>query len=131
MSESILTSTKKILGIAEEYTAFDLDIVTHINSVFFILHQLGIGPQYVYAIEDASATWDRFLGVDPTYNAVKSYIYMKVRLMFDPPGTSFAITAMQELVKEAEWRLSSQREYLIWTPAGAIVDGGDALERRV
>ena len=106
MSKSILTSTKKILGIAEDYTAFDLDIITHINSVFTTLQQLGVGPVEGFMIEDAQPTWEHFLGNDKRLNSVKTYVYMRVRLMFDPPATSFAISSMQEQVKELEWRLN-------------------------
>ena len=106
MSKSILTSTKKILGSAEDYTAFDLDIITHINSVFTTLQQLGVGPVEGFMIEDAQPTWEHFLGNDKRLNSVKTYVYMRVRLMFDPPATSFAISSMQEQVKELEWRLN-------------------------
>ena len=108
MSKSILNSTKKILGIAEDYTAFDLDIITHINSVFTTLQQLGVGPVEGFMIEDALPTWEHFLGDDKRLNSVKTYVYMRVRLMFDPPATSFAISSMQEQVKELEWRLNVQ-----------------------
>ena len=108
MSTSILTSTKKILGIAEDYTAFDLDIITHINSVFTTLQQLGVGPVEGFMIEDALPTWEHFLNGDKRLNSVKTYVYMRVRLMFDPPATSFAISSMQEQVKELEWRLNVQ-----------------------
>jgi hypothetical protein len=115
MSDSILTSTKKILGIADDYTAFDLDIISHINSVFSTLNQLGIGPAEGFMIEDKSITWDAFLGADLRLNAVKQYVYLRVRMVFDPPGTSYAVAAMQEQIKEHEWRLNVVREDDQWT----------------
>ena len=126
MSNSILTSTKKILGIDDDYTAFDLDIITHINSAFVTLTQLGIGPTNGFMIEDATTTWDAFLGSDIRLNSVKSYVYMRVRLLFDPPTTSYLITALNEQLKELEWRLNVGREETEWvdpTPT-TIIDGG-------
>lgn len=114
MSASILNSIKKVLGIDESYTAFDADIVMHINSVFSTLNQLGVGPAEGFMIEDESATWDTFIGTDPRFNAVKSYVYLRVRLLFDPPTTSYMIEAQQQQVKELEWRLNVQREGESW-----------------
>lgn len=108
MTDSILTSTKKILGIAADYNAFDLDIMTHINSVFLNLDQIGVGPAGGFLIEDAEAEWWDLLGDDPRLNAVKTYVYLKVRLIFDPPTTSFAIGAMEKQIEELEWRLNVQ-----------------------
>lgn len=114
MTSSILTSTKKILGIEEEYTAYDLDIITHINSVFSTLSQLGIGPEAGFAIEDAATTWDTFLGTDPNLNAVKTYVYLRVRMLFDPPSTSYAQDSMRKQIEEIEWRLNVYREGTAW-----------------
>lgn len=108
--QSILTSTKKLLGIEAEYTAFDLDITLHINSVFATLHQLGVGPVDGFIIEDAAKTWDQFINGKMAINSVKSYVYLKVRVLFDPPATSFAIDAMTNQIKEFEWRLCSAVE---------------------
>ncbi len=130
MSASILTSTKKILGIEETDTSFDLDILTHINSVFSTLNQLGIGPEQGFAIEDATPTWDAFLGTDPRLNQVKSYVYLRLRLIFDPPTSSYAITAMEKQVAEFEWRLNVYREETGWTDPDpdpvieTVLDGG-------
>lgn len=110
MTESILTSTKKVLGLAADYTEFDSDIIMHINSVFATLHQLGIGPINGFAIEDTEATWDAFLLGDNRFNSVKTYVYLKVRLIFDPPTSSFAIAAMEKQISELEWRLNVARE---------------------
>lgn len=118
MSTSILTSTKKILGIEESYTVFDSDIVMHINSVFSTLTQLGVGPSYGFMIEDADAVWSDFLGDDPRLNPVKTYVYLRVRLLFDPPTTSFLIASYQEQIKELEWRLN----VLVDTPSSEEID---------
>lgn len=112
--QSILDSTKKILGIDKSYKVFDLDILTHINSVFADLHQMGIGPDAGFAIEDDQATWDEFTAGDILLNAVKTYVYLRVRLLFDPPGTGFALNAMKEQVREHEWRLNVYREGESW-----------------
>lgn len=103
--ESVLTSIKKLLGISEEYTQFDQDLIMHINSVFLTLFQLGIGEEVVM-IEDDSYYWDDFLD-DPTQlQAVRSYVYLKVKLLFDPPLSSAVIEAMNRQIAEFEWRLN-------------------------
>lgn len=105
--ESILTSIKKLLGIAEEYEHFDNDIIMHINSVFMILTQLGVGPSKGFVITDSSASWDDFLPEGgEKLQAVKTYMYMKVRLMFDPPNSSAVMESMNRMVSEFEWRLN-------------------------
>jgi hypothetical protein len=117
----ILVSVKKILGIDEAYTAFDLDIMTHINSVFSTLNQLGIGPDAGFMIEDDSATWDTFLAndtdgtPDPKLNSVKTYMHQRVRLVFDPPQTSYLVESYKEQIRELEWRLNVKREGEKWT----------------
>lgn len=113
---SILNDTKKILQLAEDYTAFDLDVITHINTAFTTLQQLGIGPVEGFMIEDASAEWEAFLGGDPRLNSVKTYLYLRVRLVFDPPATSFHIAALEKQIEELEWRLNVQREGETWVP---------------
>jgi hypothetical protein len=115
VADSILTSVKKILGIAEDYEAFDVDILMHINSVFSTLNQLGIGPADGFMIEDASATWDDFIPDDPRFNSVKTYVCLRVRLLFDPPTTSYLITALENQFRELEWRLNVVREGDSWT----------------
>lgn len=116
MEQSILTSTKKILGIAEDYTVFDLDIITHINSAFSTLTQLGVGPADGFMIEDESALWTDFDPVDDhfNYNSVKSYVFLKVKQLFDPPTTSYLISATEQQIKELEWRLNTYREDSEW-----------------
>ena len=110
MDESILNSVKKILGIASDYDAFDTDIIIHINSVFSTLNQLGLGPDEGFMIEDDSASWGDFLLDDMRLNAIKTYVYLRVRVLFDPPTTGFTLTALQEQIKELEWRLNVYRE---------------------
>jgi hypothetical protein len=112
--DSILTSIKKVLNVPADYTAFDVDILMHINSVFSTLQQLGIGPENGFMIEDASPTWDTFLGTDLRLNAVKSYVYLRVRLLFDPPTTSYLIEAQNKQIQELEWRLNVTREGDAW-----------------
>lgn len=107
---SILDTTKKVLGLDSEYTAFDQDIMLHINSVLPTLYQLGIGPDDGFMIEDKTPTWTDYLGTDKNLNSVKSYVYLKVKLLFDPPQTSFAIAAMEKQIEELEWRINVHRE---------------------
>lgn len=110
MSDSILTSTKKALDVPEDYTVFDGNIIMHINSVFSTLNQLGIGPVEGFEIEDDSPTWTQYLLGNARLNCVKSYMYLRVRYLFDPPATSFVLAAMKEQMNELEWRISSERE---------------------
>lgn len=112
---SILDSVKKNLGIDDDYDVFDNDIVMYINGVFSTLNQLGIGPTEGFAIEDGTATWDELLGTDLRLNSVKTYTYLVVRLIFDPPATSFTIEAMNRQIKELEWRINAYREEESWT----------------
>lgn len=114
MGDSILTSIKKILGIEAEYTAFDIDILMYTNSVFSTLNQLGIGPENGFSIEDATPTWDAFLGNDLSLNPVKTYVSLRVRLLFDPPTTSYLMDAIKQQIQELEWRLNVQREGVSW-----------------
>lgn len=103
--DSILDSIKKLLGIAPEYTAFDNDIIMHINSVFFILSQIGVGPAEGFSIKDNSATWTDFVPNITNLEALKTYVYLKVRLLFDPPSSSAVAEAMNRQISELEWRL--------------------------
>lgn len=121
MSDSILNTTKKILGIEADYTAFDPDILIHINSVFSTLYDLGIGPEDGFAIDDAAATWDSFLNGDKRLNSVKTYVYLRVRLLFDPPTTSYLINSMKEQVQELEWRINTHREGTSWIDPTPVI----------
>lgn len=114
MEDSILNGTKKILGMEPSYTAFDFDIITHINSVFSTLGQLGVGPATGFMIEDDTATWDSFLENDNRYNLVKSYLYLRVRMLFDPPTTSYLLGAYEKQIEQMEWRINAEREHTDW-----------------
>lgn len=108
--DSILTSIKKLLGITEDYTHFDADIIMHINGVFMILRQLGVGPEGGFSISDDSAVWSDFLPEGTGLELVKSYTYQKVRMLFDPPQSSAVMEAMKRSIDEFEWRLNVQAE---------------------
>ena len=109
--DSILTSIKKLLGITEDYTHFDDDIIIHINSVFMVLTQLGVGPETGYSIAGKSNTWDEFIAAnDSRFQSVKSYVYLKVKLLFDPPLSSAVIESINRTINEFEWRLNAEAE---------------------
>ena len=109
--ESILTSIKKMLGIEEEYEHFDMDLIMHINSVFSTLNQLGVGPENGFRIEDDSTTWSEFISTDNMqFEFVKSFIYLKVKLLFDPPLSSAVIESMNRQISELEFRLNIAAE---------------------
>lgn len=109
-SQSILDSIKKLLLIEGEDDAFDTDLVIHINSVFFALYQLGVGPDTPFSIEDSTAVWGDFMNRQDI-EAVKSYMYLRVRLLFDPPSTATMYDAIDKQTKELEWRLNSAVDY--------------------
>lgn len=104
---SILLSVKKMLGITEDYEQFDVDIIIHINSVLMVLNQLGVGPDEGFAITGPQEVWTDFMGDATDLEAVKSYVYMKVKMLFDPPMTSSMADAMNRLISELEWRICS------------------------
>lgn len=108
--ESILTSIKKLLGIDEADAHFDTDIIMHINAAFMTLYQLGVGPSKCFKITTDEQTWYDFLGESGDFEAVKTYIYRKVRVNFDPPSSSFVLDAMDRQSREDEWRLMLQAE---------------------
>lgn len=105
--ESILTSIKQLLGVEESYTVFDLDILTHINSMFSTLHQLGLGPNEGFMIESKTEKWSAFIDDNKLLASVKTFIYIKVRLVWDPPDRSFVIEALQKQADEIGWRLNA------------------------
>lgn len=109
MNDSILTTIKEMLGIAEEYAHFDSTIIRHINSAFMTLHQLGVGPKGFKILSDEQ-TWYDFLGESDDLEAVITYVYEKVKLNFDPPSSAFVMEAMKEQSREDEWRLNAQAE---------------------
>lgn len=120
MTDSILLSTKRTLGLADDYDVFDQELILHINSVLGTLTQLGIGPENGYMIVDDSATWEELLGLGPDglnpelrYNMVKSYVHLRIRLLWDPPAQAFVLASWQEQIKELEWRINIAREEIV------------------
>ena len=118
--ESILTSIKKMLGITEEYEHFDSDLIMHINSVFSVLTQLGVGPMILtqlgvgppsgFSIRDKTSIWKEFVSDETKFQLVKSYMHLKVKLLFDPPLSSAVMASMEKMIAEAEWRLNVAAE---------------------
>ena len=106
--DSILTSIKQMLGIQEDYTHFDVSIIMHINSALMTLSQLGVGPSKGFMIEDKEDFWDDFITED--FEMVKTYVYLKVRLVFDPPTSSSVIESINRQISELEWRLNVAAE---------------------
>jgi len=104
--DSILTSIKKLLNLAEDYEYFDADIIIHINSVFATLHQLGVGPKDPFKITNKDQKWSDFIQDNDKIESVKTYVYLKVRLLFDPPAGSAADAFLQQ-ANEYEWRLNA------------------------
>ena len=102
---SILTYIKKMHGISEIDTSFDTDMIVHINKVFMILNQLGVGPSDGFYIEDSSLTWSDYVDNKYITSAIQSFIYAKVRLIFDPPTSPAVIEALTSSAKEDEWRI--------------------------
>lgn len=110
MDDSILNTIKKQLGITEDYTVFDSDLIMHINSVFLTLSQLGVGPDEGFFIEGKNDSWTDYIDEGILLNSIKTYVYLKVKLLFDPPGSSYAIDAINSIIKELEWRINVQVE---------------------
>ena len=112
--DSVLTSIKKLLGITEEYDQFDQDLIIHINAVLMVLTQIGVGPSNGMIINDSSTTWNDILSDTSNIEAVKTYVYLKVKMIFDPPSSSSVEDAMNRSINEYEWRLNinadSQKE---------------------
>ena len=110
MDDSVLKSVKKMLGIHEDYDVFDKDIIMHINSVFFTLYQLGVGPDEGFSIDDSVDIWNDFIPQSALLNAVKPYVGLKVRLLFDPPTTSSVLDSINRMINEYEWRINIEVE---------------------
>ncbi len=133
LEPSILKSVKKNLGLNDGYDDFDPDVLTHINTGFFILNQLGVGPLEGFMIEDDQTNWEEFDEDRVTLMGVRSWMYLKVRLLFDPPGTSYHITALEEQLKELTYRLLMERQSRAWSNPedmdsiyDLILDGGNS-----
>lgn len=105
MNESILTSVKKMLGISEDDTAFDTEIIIYINTTFMLLKQIGIGPSSGYRIDDANALWADFISSEYMLGDIQTYVYARVRMLFDPP-TNSVLTSLDSIIRELEWRLN-------------------------
>lgn len=118
METSILNSTKKLLQLSADDTSFDPDVILHINSALSTLTQLGIGPKAGCQIEGTEENWVDFFGVDPTLNTVKTYVYLKVRLAFDPPQAAAHLEAIKQQIAEAEFRLNVAVEFAEWEALG-------------
>lgn len=133
LADSILDSTKKKLGLTSDYDVFDMDIVSHINTAFFELHRLGVGPTEGFVIEGTEETWGTFLPPGVLLSAVKTYVYLKTKLLFDPPTTSYNLNSTEETLKELAWRINMMREEalvlapVVVVPAeeGSHIDGGE------
>ena len=131
MDTSILRNTKKILGLDAADTSFDTDVILQINSAFSHLQSLGVGPAAGFGIVDEEAQWDEFLPTaDPSMvNLVKTCVFLRVRLAFDPPQTSFGLDALKQQLREHEWRLNEMREQTAWVdpePPPVVIDAGSA-----
>lgn len=114
MNESILLSVKKTLNLLPDYDVFDQDVIMHINSVFSTLNQLGVGPSEGFMIENDEPTWETFFEGDSRLNHIKTYVYLRVRLLFDPPNTGYLVEALNKQIQELEWRINVQREDVKW-----------------
>ena len=105
MTDSILTSIKKLLGIVESDTSFDSELIMLINSALMVIMQEWYGMDHAFRIEDKTATWDDILGEDVDYEGIKQYIFLRVKLIFDPPNNSSVIEAMRKEMEDLEWRM--------------------------
>lgn len=136
MDQSILNSTKKILGVGNDDDSFDHDIITHINTAFSILTDLGVGPENGFIIEGSDEEWESYFPNedDPALlkvqlSKIKTVVYLRTRLLFDPPAISYLLDAMKNQLQEAEWRLNANREETKWVDPDPkevlLIDGGD------
>lgn len=110
MQESILLTIKQMLGIPSEYSVFDEELAVYINTVIAALRQLGVGPENGFAITGENESWEDYIGDTSMYENVKAYIYLKVRMMFDPPSSSFVLDAFKSQAAEIEWRIYIQAD---------------------
>lgn len=116
MANSILLETKKVLGLPEAYTPFDTDVLMHINTALGTLNQLGIGPEDGFEVVDQNAEWDQLLEGNKKLNPVKTYVYLKVRVFYDPPEQIHLLQAMERQIEQLEWRLNVVREDANYIP---------------
>lgn len=124
IKNSILHDVKQMIGQEWDDPTFDLDIITHINSVFFTLQQLGVGTDAGFAITDETTLWDAYLAGNLNLNAIKTYIYLRVRLMFDPPANGFLVDTIQKQIDQLEWRINVETEHGLPADSSGPTDGG-------
>lgn len=120
VTNSILHDIKQMLGQEWDDDTFDLDIKNHINTVFFNLNQLGVGPADGFEITDATTLWSAYIGTTKNLNAVKTYIYIRVRLMFDPPTNGFLVTSLEKQADKLEWTLTVEVDQYTNLPAPIV-----------
>lgn len=125
MTDSIFESVKKVLGLLGDDSSFDQDILLHINSVISTLRQLGLSIPSDFYVRDDVQTWRDLLGEFRDLDLVKSYMTMKVRLMFDPPSSSFGLKSMEEMTKEYEWRINVLTDQLYSVPVLPSPEGSE------
>lgn len=123
---SILGTIKKLIGVDKDYGVFDLDLIIAINSSFMILNQLGVGPEKAFVIKDASATWKDFFGDDEIFELAKSYIYLRARLLFDPPSSGVLHEAVERQISEFEWRMHVQADFNDSKEEEVLSDGSES-----
>jgi len=114
VDDSILNSVKKLIGPDYDYGPFDRDLIMHINSAFMILNQIGLGPQKPYRITGSDQVWTDFMSDIENYQSVIDYVYLRCRLIFDPPSSSFVLSSLKEQQQELEWRLNVMAETPMW-----------------
>lgn len=124
ISNSILNTIKKLIGIDTDYNVFDMDIIVSINSSFMILNQLGIGPDKPFSIKGSDETWKDFFGDEEVFELAKSYIYLRTKLLFDPPSSGVLHEAVERQISEFEWRMHVQADYNDSTSGGDSPDKG-------
>lgn len=117
ITESILDSEKKLLGLDQDYDVFDDDLIIHINTIFGTLHQIGVGPSNQFFISDNTATWSEFTTNEAIVHEVRSYMFLRLRLLFDPPSSSFVLNSYKEQIQEFEWRLNVKSDEIKGTKA--------------
>lgn len=109
-SPSIVESIKEALGLAKDYNPFDPELIMHINSVLGDLHQLGVGPEPGFEVTGPDETWNHFLGGDKRLNMVKSYVYLSVRMLWDPPSVGYVLTSIEKKLEKMEWRITTAQD---------------------
>lgn len=114
VTESILDSEKKLLGLDADYDVFDDDLVIHINSIFGTLHQLGVGPSQQLVITDNTTTWGEYTTNSEEIYEVRTYVYLRLRLLFDPPSSGFVFSGIESQARELEWRLMVKADEVKW-----------------